>query len=220
LKLLLAGATGLVGRVLLKQLEDMPSVTSIDLVGRRAVDGVGPKVAQHIGDATEWPTFVGALSPDVAISTLGTTIRDAGSETAFFAVDHDAVVSFARAAGGAGARHFMMMSSVGAHAGSRNFYLATKGKAEASVQAVGFDRIDIVRPGLLRGQRSGPLRPAERIGVFLSPVTDMLTPRVLDHYRSIAAQDVAGAMAKLAGDHMPGLFVHENRSMWDIVGSR
>jgi uncharacterized protein YbjT (DUF2867 family) len=219
LKLLLAGATGLIGRALLKQLEEMPTVTSIDVVGRRAVVGAGPKVTQHIGDVAEWPVFAGALSPDVALSTLGTTIRDAGSEAAFFAVDHDAVVSFARAAGAAGARHFMMVSSVGAHAGSRNFYLATKGKAEASVQAVGFDRIDVFRPGLLRGQRSGAFRPAERFGVFIAPLTDILTPRVLDHYRSIAAQDVATAMAKLAGNQTSGHFVHENRSIRDIVES-
>jgi uncharacterized protein YbjT (DUF2867 family) len=219
LRVLLAGATGLVGGLLLRRLQAMDTVTAIDLVSRRTVVGVGPKVTQHVGPVADWPAMAGGATPDVAISTLGTTMRQAGSEDAFFAVDHDAVVAFARAAGGAGARHFMMVSSVGAHAGSRNFYLATKGKAEAAVQAVGFDRIDVFRPGLLRGDRSGERRVGERIGILVSPITDILTPRVLDHYRSIAADDVAGAIAALAGDNAPGLLVHENRSMWNALKS-
>jgi uncharacterized protein YbjT (DUF2867 family) len=215
---LLAGATGLIGGLLLKRLAAMEAVTAIDLVSRRALETVDPKVKQHIGAVGDWPAMAGDATPDVAISTLGTTMRQAGSEDAFFAVDHDAVVAFARAAGGGGARHFMMVSSVGAHAGSRNFYLATKGKAEASVQAVGFDRLDVFRPGLLRGDRGGESRVGERIGILVSPLTDLLTPRVLDHYRSIAADDVAGAIAALAGDNAPGVFVHENRSIWQTIG--
>lgn len=217
MRVLLAGATGLVGGLLLKRLEALETVTSIDLVGRRAVDGAGPKVTQHIGTIAEWPGLAGETRPDVAISALGTTLRQAGSEDAFFAVDHDAVVAVARAVGGAGARHFMMVSSVGAHAGSRNFYLATKGKAESAVQAVGFDRLDVFRPGLLRGNRGGERRIAEQIGILVSPLTDLITPRVLDHYRSIAADNVAGAMAAFAGNDTPGMFVHENRAMWNAV---
>ncbi len=216
MKVLLAGATGLVGGLLLKQLEAMDDVTAVDVVTRRAVAGVGAKVQQHVGPVADWMAVAGQTNPDVAISTLGTTMRLAGSEDAFFAVDHDAVVSFARAAGGAGARHFMLVSSVGAHAGSRNFYLATKGKAESAVQAVGFDRLDIFRPGLLRGRRGAETRIGESIGKFIAPITDLLTPRVLDHYRSIAADDVALALAALAGKNEPGVFVHENRAMWDV----
>ncbi len=217
MKLLLAGATGLVGRLLIKRLDAMPEATGIDLVTRRSIAGLSAKTTQHVGSVAAWPAIVSAARPDVAISTLGTTLRDAGSEAAFFAIDHDAVVAFARAAAGAGARHFMMVSSVGAHPGSRSLYLATKGKAEASVQAVGFDRVDIFRPGLLRGQRAGRLRPAERIGIALAPLTDVLTPYVLDHYRSTAAADVAAAMAVLAGKDEPGVFIHENRSIWDVI---
>lgn len=217
MRVLLAGATGLVGGLLLKRLEAMESVTAIDVVGRRAVDGVGQKVTHHLGSVAEWPGLAGETRPDVAISTLGTTMRLAGSEEAFFAVDHDAVVAFARTAGGAGARQFMMVSSVGAHAGSRNFYLATKGKAENAVQAVGFDRLDVFRPGLLRGNRGGEFRIGERIGILVSPLTDMLTPRVLDHYRSIASDDVAGAIAAQIGNAAQGVFVHENRAMWNAL---
>lgn len=217
MRVLLAGATGLVGQLLLPMLEAMDCVAAIDVVGRREIKTASSKTKQHVGPIGEWPALVAGVSPDVAVSTLGTTMRQAGSEDAFFAVDHDAVVALARAAAGSGAGRFMLVSSIGAHAASRNFYLATKGKAESAIQTVGFDRIDIFRPGLLRGARGGDRRPGERIGIALSPVTDFLTPRVLDHYRSIAAADVAAAMAALLQQNAPGTFVHDNREMWNAA---
>jgi len=107
-----------------------------------------------------------------------------------------------------------MVSSVGANAKASNFYLATKGKAEDGVKAIGFARVDIFRPGLLRGERSGATRPVERLMISLSPITNLLTPRLFDHYRAIDADDVAGAMAGVVGKAGEGMFVHHNRAMW------
>jgi uncharacterized protein YbjT (DUF2867 family) len=214
LKVLLAGATGLVGHLLLRRLEAREDVTSIDVVTRRRLCDCGGKIVQHMGEIETWPCLVGEIAPDVAISALGTTIRQAGSEVAFSAVDLDAVTCFARAAAATGARQFMLVSSVGAHASSRNFYLSTKGKVETAIQSIGFERVDIFRPGLLRGHRAGERRLGERAAILLSPITDFLTPHVLDHYRSIAADDVAGAIAAAVGRSGEALATHENRDMW------
>jgi uncharacterized protein YbjT (DUF2867 family) len=215
---LLAGATGLTGRLLLDRLLRDGRVASIIALGRRPVDAQTPKITSLTGPMEDWPALVGGTSVDIAISALGTTMRMAGSEEAFAAVDHDAVVCLARAALGAGARQFLLVSAVGAHPSSRNFYLSVKGKAEAGVQAAGYDRLDIFRPGLLRGARGGDRRVGERIAIAMSPLTDLITPRVLDHYRSIAAADVADAMMAMLGREEPGVFVHENRAMWDAIG--
>jgi uncharacterized protein YbjT (DUF2867 family) len=202
--IILAGVSGLVGGHLAARLKDQP----LTAIGRRAVDGVAD---QRIAPVMEWPTLVATLNPDIAISTLGTTIRAAGSQEAFAAIDHDAVVAFARAAKDAGARQFLMVSSVGA--GGASFYLKTKGRAEASVRALGFDRVDIFRPGLLLGERGGPARPVERLFAALSPITNALTPRAFDHYRAIKADDVAAAMARVIGAGEDGVFIHHNREM-------
>ena len=140
-------------------------------------------------------------------------MRQAGSKEAFAAIDLDAVVAFAGAAWGGGARQFLLVSSVGADVASSNFYLATKGRAEATVRAMGFDRVDIFRPGLLRGERGGERRLGERIGIAVSPFTDLLTPRVWDKYRSTAAEDVAKAMAACCGSQQKGEHIHENRQI-------
>jgi len=217
LKLLLAGATGLVGHLLLDRLQAMPDVEQIDCFVRRPLEGAGPKVRQHVSPNEDWPGQIADLSPDVALCALGTTMKQAGSAEAFKAVDHDAILCFARAARAAGARQMIMVSSVGAHQQSRNHYLSVKGQAEAGLRLVGFDRLDIIRPGLLRGKRKGDVRLGERIAMALSPVTDFLTPAVLDHYRSTRACDVAVAMTALTGKVEQGVFLHENRDIAAVL---
>jgi uncharacterized protein YbjT (DUF2867 family) len=206
MRVLLAGASGLVGGLLVPKL----SAHDLTLLGRRKI---GLDVAQLIGPTEAWPDIIAAHMFDVGISTLGTTIRQAGSQDAFAAVDRDAVVAFAAAAHKARARQFLMVSSVGASASASNFYLKTKSEAEEGVRALGFDRVDIFRPGLLRGDRAGPTRPVERLLIGLSPLTDLLTPAVLDQYRSIAAADVAAAIASQAGRPGSGIHIYHNREM-------
>jgi uncharacterized protein YbjT (DUF2867 family) len=212
-QIIIAGASGLIGGFVVGAL----SGRDIVAIGRRRIEGLAQ---QSIGPVEQWPAMVLALSPRVAISTLGTTIRDAGSPAAFAAIDHDAVVAFAAAAKAAGARQFVMVSSVGARLDASNFYLKTKGRAEANVCALGFERVDIVRPGLLTGARPGANRPFERVMVALSPLTDRLTPRAFDQYRSIAAERVAGAIAALVDTPKPGNFVHHNREMLALLPNR
>jgi uncharacterized protein YbjT (DUF2867 family) len=206
MRVLLAGASGLVGGLLVPKL----SAHDLTLLGRRKI---GSDAAQLIGATEDWPDMIDGHAFDISISTLGTTIRQAGSQGAFAAVDRDAVIALAKAARGAGARQFVTISSVGATSSASNFYLKIKGEAEAGVRALGFDRVDICRPGLLRGDRSGTSRPVERLMIGLSPLTDLLTPAALDQYRSINASDVAGAIAALVGQPESGVHIHHNREM-------
>ena len=209
MKAILAGATGLIGNLLARQLPPEGLTT----VGRRADPSLDPRIAQEVVDVADWPAIVEKARAEVAFCTLGTTIRVAGSQAAFRAIDREAVIAFAKAAKAGGARQILLVSSVGANATSNNFYLRTKGEAEAGVSALGFERVDIFRPGLLRGDRSGTARPGEGIAIAVSPFTDLLTPPFLDRYRSIEALTVAKAMAALAGNGEAGAFIHHNRDM-------
>jgi uncharacterized protein YbjT (DUF2867 family) len=218
LKILLAGATGLVGGQLLNYLLADAAVTTVYTVARVPLP-THPKLTAFVGDIPRWPAQIADTRPDVVVSALGTTIKQAGSEQAFAAVDHDAVLAVAGSAAAAGARRMMLVSSVGAHAASRNFYLSTKGKTELALQAIGFERIDIFRPGLLRGKRTGPVRLGEAFGKAISPITDFLTPAVLDHYRSIDSAVVARAMHAAARLDTLGIYTHQFRDMRAMAGA-
>ena len=112
---------------------------------------------------------------DHAICTLGTTIKAAGSRAAFKAVDKTAVLAFAEASRQAGVSHFLIVTAVGADPKSSVFYSRVKGEAEAGLAAMGFRRLDILRPGLLLGERT-ETRRVEQLLQRLAPVTDHLMP--------------------------------------------
>ena len=216
-KVLLAGATGLVGFQALQHLALLGSKIDLHIVSRRPLVSLPSGVQAHIADIATWPIYVAEIAPNIMISCLGTTIKTSGSKAAFAAVDLDLVTSFAKSAKAAGAAHMIMISSVGANMNSANFYLSTKGKAETALRALEFERLDILRPGLLRGNRQEN-RTGEALGIMLSPLTDALLYGPLRRYRSIYSFDVAMAIANLAQCGGQGEFIHENDSITALAG--
>ena len=119
------------------------------------------------------------------------------------------VVTVAEAARAAGAHGFVLVSSAGADPQGSTFYLRVKGEVEASVSALGFERVDILQPGLLRAPRTSERRLRERLAIAASPLTDRLLHGRLRRYRSIDARLVAAAALQFTREKRPGRFVHE-----------
>lgn len=203
---LIVGATGMVGRAVIERFGAAP----LTVLARRAVEGLAAHHKQMVAPSERWIDLIAAERPAVLISCLGTTIRQAGSPAAFRAVDHDLVLAAAEGAKAGGARHMIAVSSVGASAKSGNFYLRTKGETERDLIALGFDRLDLIRPGLLRGDRPGPARLGEGLATIAAPLTDALLHGSLRRYRSIAGDSVAAAIARLAEQGGSGVHIHEN----------
>ena len=208
----LIGATGLVGSHLLERLLAEHEVVSLS---RRASGFEHPRLTEHIGPMSGWANALTGQTIDVAISALGTTWRKAGSWEAFEEVDLYGVVDFARAAG---ARQIIAISSVGANPHARNRYLRIKGRMERGLGAVARERLDILRPGLLRGKRPGERRAAERLGILLSPIVNLLLIGRLDRFAAIDAGVVARAASALVGREGGGTHVHENRAIRTLAG--
>lgn len=201
--ILLLGATGLVGGIVAR------SVAATILV-RRAPDDQDSQPEMDVAPSEQWPAIIAGRRPATLISCLGTTIRQAGSQAAFRAVDHDLALACARAAKEARARHMIAVSSVGASSKASNFYLRTKGEVEDALRALAFDRLDFLRPGLLTGERQGPPRLGEGIAMVAAPLTDALLHGSLRRYRSIPAERVAQAIVTLTGERASGVYIHEN----------
>lgn len=186
----LAGATGLVGREILKGLLADDSVKAIHALGRRALSP-HPKLTSHVVDFAALPALP---SVDEAYLALGTTIKMAGSQSAFRAVDFDANLAVARAALAVGARRVGLVSAMGADAHSRIFYSRVKGELEDALAALGFEGLVIARPSMLVGDREAlgqPVRRGERIAMYAGA---LLGPLIPANYRPIAASDVARAL--------------------------
>jgi uncharacterized protein YbjT (DUF2867 family) len=216
-KVVIAGATGLVGKQLVVELAGQEAVQT-HIIVRRKPERVPAGVIVHDAPPADWSAEVAAIKADVAISCLGTTMKIAGSKAAFRAVDFDLVAAFAQAAKQAGATHVIAVSSVGASDKSANFYLKTKGEAETAMAQAGFDRVDFLRPGLLTGGERPESRPGESVAIMLAPLTDLLMVGALSRYRSIPAPVVAQAIANLVLAGGQGRHIHENDAIRALAG--
>lgn len=204
LRVLLAGASGLIGRELLQALLADPQVAVVHSLGRRPLALEHPKLVQHVVDFAALPVLP-AL--DEAYVALGTTIKQAGSQAAFRAVDFDAVVNTARAAHTAGARRLGIVSAMGADAASRVFYNRVKGEMEQAVRAVGVDTTVFARPSLLEGDRSTLQQPPRAGERWLHVVMRALRPVTPANLRAIEARDVALSLMDAARTRGPGAHV-------------
>jgi len=210
-RVLLVGATGLVGQSAMEAVKAHPTVQLVALSRREAPLPRGARMEMRVADPSIWGEAIAAIAPDAVICALGTTWRQAGrSEEAFRAVDRDLVITVGESAREAGASHFVLVSSVGADLASKTFYLRVKAETEAAMTKLKFRRLDILRPGLLRGKRGGERRLLERFGILVSPVTDHLLRGERRRFRSIDARTVAAAALQLTGEKAAGRFVHDN----------
>lgn len=191
---LLAGATGLVGRELLQGLLRDAEVRSVHVLARRDLPLAHPKLTVH---RTDFASPLPALPTiDEVYLALGTTIKVAGSQAAFRAVDFDANLAVARAARAAGAKRLGLVSAMGADAHSRIFYNRVKGELEDALTPLGFDGIAIARPSFLAGNRESlgqPVRSGETLALNISR---WLRPLIPANFRSVAAADVAAALLR------------------------
>lgn len=211
LRIALVGATGLIGTEVLRLCVGREDVRLVAVSRREFRLPEGARMELFVADANKWGEVFEAIRPTAVICALGTTWKKSGKdEDAFRAVDRDLVLATASAASAAGVERFVAVSSAGADWRSKNFYLRTKAEVERELGKLRFKRLDILRPGLLRGKRDSDLRFLERFGILVSPLTDLFLQGGMAGYRSISAELVAKAALGLAKRKAAGKFFHDN----------
>jgi uncharacterized protein YbjT (DUF2867 family) len=187
---LIAGATGLVGREILATILADDTYVAVHGVGRRALATTHPKLTSHVFDFAALPALPAV--DDVFIA-LGTTIKIAGSQPAFRAVDFDAILAVAAAARSSGAKRLGVVSAMGASEKSLVFYNRVKGEMENAVSLLGFDSVVFARPSMLIGNRE-LLGQTERSGEKLALIFMKFGALIPANYRAIEAVRVARAL--------------------------
>lgn len=215
LRLMLVGATGAVGRAVLAQALADRRVGEVVALTRRPLPAA-EKLINVVVDFDNLPEQAPWWTVDAVICTLGTTQRAAGSNEKFAAVDRDLPLRIARRARAAGATRFALNSSLGADAGSGNFYLRTKGEAEDAIRELGYPGYTIVRPSLIDADRAES-RPGERLALTFARALSSAIPR---RWRAVTPEAIASALLDAALSPSPGSRVIESGSLHQPPAAR
>lgn len=191
------GATGLVGKQLIKRLQDEPTCQQITAVVRKHQNDLDAldKVQQLVLE-----DFLMLNDQDVSkhshgFSCLGSTMKKAGSKQAFYSIDYTINAHFAELLQQTSA-HYLLMSAMGANCQSHFYYNRVKGELEEYVQTLSLDRISLIRPSLLIGER-----PEQR---FLEDIAQQVYHKVSRFipdsfaYKPVTADQVAHTMVEAA----------------------
>jgi uncharacterized protein YbjT (DUF2867 family) len=210
-RIALVGASGLIGQSLIRLGVGRADFRIIAIARSEVPLPPGARMEVLVADPAGWGNAIAAANADVLVCALGTTWAKSGKdEAAFRSVDHDLVLACGKAVKAAKIRQMIAISSVGADVASKNFYLRVKGETEQALGKLGIPRLDIVRPGLLRGSRANDRRIGERAAIAVSPLTDLLLHGALRKYRSIRGETIAQAVIGLTREAMAGRFVYEH----------
>lgn len=214
MRAVLIGVTGLVGNYLLEELLSDPYFDSVRVLVRRPYDLSHPKLEKMLVDFNDGDSILVALNDcDVAFCTIGTTqAKVKGDRAAYRKVDYDIPVNIARYCKMTGCEKFVLVSAVGANAGSRNFYLQLKGEVEEAVKAVGLTSVHIMRPSMLLGDRKEK-RTGEKIAKAVMKLFSFLVPA---RYKAIHGRDVAKAMVRATKDTGSGFYIYEYKNMSQV----
>jgi uncharacterized protein YbjT (DUF2867 family) len=219
-RIALFGASGLVGSTIISLCVGREDVHLSAVARRELTLPPGARMELFVAEADKWGEVLEALRPTAVICAIGTTWKKSGKdEAAFRAVDQGLVLALAREAQSHAVQRFVTISSAGADPHTDNFYLKVKGEIDRELTKMWKGRLDVLRPGLLRGKRGDDRRILERIGILVSPLVNPFLTGTRRAYRAIDAETVARAALYLAMRPARGRFVHDNDAIYRAARS-
>lgn len=204
----------MIGSHCLKLLLSDDRFDEVVAVLRRPLDIEHPKLRQVIIDFDKMNNYAAEIRADAVLSTLGTTLRKAGSSVRFTKVDYEYQLQAAEIARRNGARIFILLSSLGADKKSRVLYTKVKGEIEDAISKLGYDKVIILRPSILLGDRAES-RPGEAVGQWVARHMPFLFSGPMARYRGIPAETVAHAMINAVQKPYNGVGIVENLEIFE-----
>jgi uncharacterized protein YbjT (DUF2867 family) len=197
----LIGATGLVGSEILQYLLSDERFAHVRVFARKSTQLVHPKLEEHVVDFEQLGDWRHLISGDVLFSALGTTVAQVGTREAQRIIDYDYQLRVAQAAKLNGIKNYVLVSAPGAHPKSRFAYTKMKGDLERDVLKLSFPKITIIRPGLLKGNRTQKRFIEHHMGQVLN-----LLPTIpgLESLKPVSGKLVAHVCIESAGDEIQG----------------
>lgn len=211
-KAILIGATGLIGTDLLQKLLDSSSYTEVLVIARKNMNNNNPKLKQLIIDFDELQEHTNEIIGDDVFCCLGTTVKKTPDLKIYKKIDYQYPLDVAEIAFKNGAKNYHLISSMGANAKSKLFYIRTKGEIEKDLQNIAFQSLHIYRPSLLDGHRKEE-RSAENIMIKLMRMVNPILLGPFRKYRSIKIEKVAAAMLNQANKNLKGVHIYASNEI-------
>ena len=213
---LIIGATGLVGEQCLKELLASAIYTKVVALVRRKLEVQNPKLETIISNFDDLESLKTKIKADDVYCAMGTTIGKAGSQAAFRKVDFEIPLKVAETALWNGAKNFILVSSMGANAGSLVFYSKVKGELEEALKKLKYPALFIFRPSILLGDRKEK-RTGEAIGRAFAEKLSFIFAGPLKKYKGTPADMLAHEMVKLGSGESKGVRIIENDELFVLA---
>lgn len=213
MKAIVIGATGAVGKELVRALLDDARYTEVAVFVRRDPGVTHSKLTAHVINFEQPDTWRALVTGDVLFSALGTSLKQAGSKEAQRRIDYDYQHMFAEAAHANGVPHLVLLSSLGADSRSSIFYLRLKGELDDAVQSLGFDTVHIVRPPSL-------IRPeAKRLGetAVVKILQGLNTVGIAKNLAPMSVDTVARCMMEIGTENRGGVQIITGQDIRDYM---
>ena len=213
MKAIVIGATGAVGKELVRALLDDARYTEVAVFVRRDPGVTHPKLTAHVINFEQPDTWRALVTGDVLFSALGTSLKQAGSKEAQRRIDYDYQHMFAEAAHANGVPHLILLSSLGADSRSSIFYLRLKGELDDAVQRLGFDIVHIVRPPSL-------IRPeAKRLGetAVVKILQGLNAVGIAKNLAPMSVDTVARCMMEIGTENRGGVQIITGQNIRDYM---
>lgn len=211
---IVAGGTGLVGQSVIQYLSEDNFFSELYILNRRNVEYSHPKVHQILIDFENIGKAISDLKPTHAYCCLGTTIKQAGSKEQFRKVDYEYVLNFAKAVHALGCDNFNVVTAMGTNSDSLIFYNQVKYEVTKALEDIGFERLNILQPSLLLGNRTES-RTGEGIAQSFFRITQKLWVGPLKNIAGIHGSQVAKAMVEISKDSTKGIYKFESKLLFD-----
>ncbi|MCU0327553.1 MAG: NAD-dependent epimerase/dehydratase family protein [Chitinophagales bacterium] len=213
------GANGLVGKEILRKLEENPAYSKILVLSRRYVASDNPKIVSEVINFENIHKYWAMISADELYYCLGTTMNQAKSKAKFFHIEYNYCLNIAKIAKHNKIKKFFYISSKGANENSLFYYLKVKGQIEQELKALDFPTLAIFRPWILLGKRE-QFRFFESIFKFFFSIFNFLFIGPLTHIKGMPAKGLADYVLNTASVVMSGAKIHYNNEIHSYLNNK
>ena len=190
-KAIVIGATGLVGSKLVGLLLADSRFENVKVFVRKSTGLYNDKLEEHVVNFDEPDTWKKLVTGDVLYSAMGTTLKAAGGKDAQYKVDYTYQYQTAKIAAANNVQTYVLVSAAGSNPSSKIFYSRIKGELECEIKKLPFEKIDIIRPGMLGSGRKD-IRTGEQLGIGVMRMVSLIPG--LASLKPIEGKEVAQAM--------------------------